>query len=155
MKNLRPVIKAPADKWGIRTWVLSKFPEKYQDMTYIEPFGGSLEMLFSKEKSRREIVSDIDGEIINIYRAIRDEPGELTRRMNLYKHTPETFEKIEKKKSCDDYMEEAVHELMLRKMSRNGQKKSYLKMSSLKAWKEGIASLLRNGERMREVFVLE
>lgn len=155
MKNLRPVIKATAEKWGIREWVVSKFPEKYQEMTYIEPYGGSLEILFCKDRSRREIVSDIDKEIINIYRAIRDEPSELTRRMNLYKHTPETFDKIEKKKGSEDYLEEAVHDLMLRRMSRNGQKKTYLRMTNQKTWKDSIMSLLRNGERMREVFVLE
>ena len=155
MKNIRPAIKTTDDKWSVREWILSKFPEDYEEMTYLEPFGGGLNILFYKQKSKREIISDTDKELLNIYRAIRDEPTELIRRMNLYKHTQETFDKIEKRKNFDDYLDEAVHDLMLRKMSRNGQKKSYLKLSNQKTWRESISSLAINGERIKEVFIFE
>lgn len=153
MKSIRPIIKTLDDKWPIRDWIVSKFPESYESMTYLEPFGGGLNILFSKNKSEREIISDIDLEILNIYKALRDESTELIRRANLYKHTPETFDKIEKKTQFDDYLDQAVHDFLLRKMSRNGQKKLYLKINNQKQWKESISCLSTNAERIKEVFM--
>lgn len=153
MKSIRPVIKTLDEKWSVRDWIVSKFPENYENMTYLEPFGGGLNVLFTKKKSVKEIINDKNKEILNIYKAVRDEPTELIRRANLYKHTPETFEKIEKKTQFDDYLDQAVHDLLLIKMSRNGQKKLYLKSTNQKAWKEGISSLSMNADRMKEVFI--
>ena len=155
MKSLRPVIKFHDEKWSVREWIISKFPEGYENMTYVEPYAGGINILLAKNKSCREIISDMDKQITNLYKALRDEPSELVRRASLYKHSPETFEKIEKKKIYEDYLDEAVHELMLRKMSRNGQKKNYLKMTNQKTWREGLNALHMNADRIKEVFIFE
>lgn len=154
MKNIRPVIKTCDEKWSIREWILSKFPENYEEMTYVEPFGGGINMLFSKNKSVREIINDKDVDVLNIYRAVRDEPLELIRKANLFKHSQEDFEKIEKRKQFEDYLDQAVNDLLLRRTSKNGLKKSYIKTANIKSWKDSISLLSQNSERLREVFIL-
>lgn len=155
MKFVRPLIKLPNEKWPVRQWVVAQFPAGYETMSYVEPFGGGANLLFCKNVSKIEIINDLDNEIINLFRAVRDEPHELIRRMHLYKCCPESFEKLEKKKQFDDYLDQAVHDLLLRKMSRHGLKKSFAKPSTPVAWKNGITAIQQYADRLKEVFVLQ
>lgn len=45
--------------------------------TYIEPYFGSGAVLLAKPRSAHEIVNDLDGEVTNFYRILRDRPDEL------------------------------------------------------------------------------
>lgn len=45
----------------------------------IEPFAGSLAVLFNKQRSHIETVNDIDEEIVNFFRVLRDRSKELER----------------------------------------------------------------------------
>ena len=92
--------------------------------------------------------------MLNIYRAVRDGPLELIRKANLFKHSQEDFEKIEKRKQFEDYLDQAVNDLLLRRTSKNGLKKSYIKTANIKSWKDSISLLSQNSERLREVFIL-
>ena len=47
--------------------------------TYIEPFGGTLAVLLTRDPSRREIVNDLDGFICNFWRAAQAAPDEWAR----------------------------------------------------------------------------
>ena len=50
--------------------------------TYLEPFFGSGAVLFTKERSQLETVNDLDGEIVNLFKIIRDRPDELANAIN-------------------------------------------------------------------------
>jgi DNA adenine methylase len=45
---------------------------------YVEVFGGALNVLFAKEKIKLEVVNDINGELINMHRAVRKSPESLS-----------------------------------------------------------------------------
>jgi DNA adenine methylase len=47
--------------------------------TYIEPFAGGAQVLFRKKPSEVEVINDLDGELINFYRACQSHPEELLR----------------------------------------------------------------------------
>lgn len=47
---------------------------------YAEVFGGAGWVLFSKAPSKVEVLNDIDGELVNFFRVVRDRPRELIRR---------------------------------------------------------------------------
>ena len=49
--------------------------------TYVEPFGGSAAMLFAKQPSEREIVSDACYWVVSAHRAVRDNPDGLLARL--------------------------------------------------------------------------
>lgn len=68
------VIKYPGAKWGVAPWVISHFPEH---RSYLEPFFGSGAVLFTKSRSPIETVSDIDGEIVNLFEWIKNDPERL------------------------------------------------------------------------------
>ena len=54
---------------------------------YIEPFAGSLAVLLAKPRSDMETISDLDGEIVNFWRVLRDRPDDLARACALTPHS--------------------------------------------------------------------
>ena len=74
--ELKSVLKYPGAKNRLATWICGYIPK--HDV-YLEPFAGSLAVLFNKQRSHIETVNDIDGEIVNFFRILRDRSGELER----------------------------------------------------------------------------
>jgi site-specific DNA-adenine methylase len=68
------ILHYPGSKWSMADWIISHFPEH---QTYLEPFFGSGAVLFSKKRSELETINDIDGEVINLFKVIREKPDEL------------------------------------------------------------------------------
>jgi DNA adenine methylase len=153
MKLTKPLIRQTTEKLAIKNWILEQFPEGYEDMTYCEPFGGCANLLFHKNKSKIEIYNDKDDSLVNLLRAVRDEPRELSRRLSLYRHSQETFDRLQKKKHFEDYLEFAVNDFALRKMSKNQQKREFQKLRSGESWKEYVATIGQHSQRIRESFL--
>lgn len=66
--------------------------------TYIEVFGGALSVLYTKERSRLEVVNDINSELINLHRAIRNNPQSLSYYLNEMLVSRELFADIRHKR---------------------------------------------------------
>lgn len=81
----KAVLKYPGSKQRTADWIISHFPTSYERMTYLEPFFGSGAVFFHKQRSAIETINDIDGNVINLFRVIRDYPEELAR---LIRFTP-------------------------------------------------------------------
>ena len=79
------ILQYPGKKNSIANWIINRFPNNYQSMTYLEPFFGSGCIFFRKERSAIETINDIDNEISNLFLQIRDNPEEL---ILLIKNTP-------------------------------------------------------------------
>lgn len=54
---------------------------------YVEPFAGSLAILLAKPRSTHETVNDLDGDLMNFWRVLRDRPQDLVRAMELTPHS--------------------------------------------------------------------
>lgn len=54
---------------------------------YVEPFAGSLAVLLAKQPSKMETVSDLDGDLVNFWRVLRDRPQDLERACALTPHS--------------------------------------------------------------------
>jgi DNA adenine methylase len=54
---------------------------------YVEPFAGSLAVLLAKRRSRMETVNDLDGDLMNFWRVLRDDPEGLERACFLTPHS--------------------------------------------------------------------
>lgn len=59
--------------------------------TYIEPFAGSLAVLFAKPPSRFEVVNDVDQAIVTFFRVLRDRRVELEEAVWLSPHARDEF----------------------------------------------------------------
>lgn len=154
MKVSRPLIKLLNDKWSVKDWILSNFPENYEDMTYVEPYGGGANLLFCKNKSKFEVINDLNSDVVNIFRAVRDEPSELIKGLSIQKCTLESFNKAANKKSFDGYMDRAVNEIFLRRVSANGSKEKFSKPSNLETWKKQNKEISEFSKRIKDVYIL-
>lgn len=75
-KLRRPVIRYHGGKWRLGPWIISHFPEH---KVYVEAFGGGASVLLQKKRSAVEIYNDLDSEIVELFRILRD--PELARRL--------------------------------------------------------------------------
>lgn len=161
MKTIRPAIKCHGGKFYLSKWILSHFPEGFENMTYVEPYCGGANVFFNKSKSKIEVINDIDTGVVQIYRALRDEPAEFIRRLKICKYSEETFERALKKTQIEDYLEHAVNEFILRRMSRGGLRKAFAwserkrggKPGDINAWETAIKGLSSLSEKLQEVFI--
>lgn len=85
----RPVLKYPGSKWRLAEWIISLMPEH---KSYLEPFFGSGAVFFKKPPSRIETINDLDGEIVNLFRCVREKPEELARAVALMPYSREEYE---------------------------------------------------------------
>src|SRR3989344_1986505 len=72
------MIKSPfryaGGKFYARKLIMEHIP-KHE--TYIEPFAGGASIFFGKEKVKQNIINDIDEELINCLKQIRDNPEKI------------------------------------------------------------------------------
>lgn len=80
---MNTVLKYPGSKWSMVDWIIDLFPKDYEKMTYLEPFFGSGAVFFNKQRSKIETLNDVDDQVVNLFRVIRENPDELLRKINL------------------------------------------------------------------------
>jgi DNA adenine methylase len=64
-----PVLRYHGGKFRMAPWIISHFPVH---RVYCEPFGGAASVLMLKPICRQEIYNDLDQEIVNVFRVLRD-----------------------------------------------------------------------------------
>lgn len=80
MSRSRPIVRYHGGKWKLAPWITSYFPEH---RVYVEPFGGGGSVLLRKPRCYAEIYNDLDGEMVNLFRIVRDSGDELKRLLSL------------------------------------------------------------------------
>lgn len=85
----RPVLRWHGSKWRIAPWVISHFPAH---RIYLEPFGGGAGVLLRKPRSETEIYNDLDGDVVNLFRVLRDRPDDLARAIALTPYARDEYD---------------------------------------------------------------
>ncbi|MCC7478412.1 DNA adenine methylase [bacterium] len=80
-------------KYSHLEWLLPILPDCKH---YCEPFAGSAAVLLNRQQSPVETYNDIDGEVVNFFRVLRDQPTELIMKLAL---TP--FSRTEFQRACN------------------------------------------------------
>ena len=150
--KIKPILKIHGGKQIIASWIASNFPENYKDLCYVEPYCGGASVFVAKDKSVTEVLNDKNLNLLEIYQCLRDESKEFIRRLSHFKYCEETFLKIQKKSMSEDYLERAVNDYVLVKMSRSELKKSFSK-SGANSWKKSLQELAELSYRLQDSFI--
>lgn len=86
---MKSIIKYPGSKWRIADWIISFFPEHH---SYVEPFFGSGATFFRKTPSHIETINDLDGEVVNFFEWVRNDPEQLARAIYLTPYSRKIYE---------------------------------------------------------------
>lgn len=65
----RPALRYHGAKFRLAGWVMGFFPAH---TCYVEPFGGAAGVLLQKQRAYAEVYNDLDGEVVNFFRVLRD-----------------------------------------------------------------------------------
>jgi len=122
-KKIRSPINVNGSKQTLSSWIIEYFPEDYEGMTYVEPYCGGANVFLNKLPSKEEILNDSDRGVVQIFKAMRDEPCEIIGRIKRTKFSERSFKRAKKKycEGIDDYVEGAIAEIILRRMSKDGE----------------------------------
>ena len=125
--KIRCPFKCHGGKNYLAPWIVEQFPEAYASMDYVEPFIGGGSVLLNKDPSTgTEVINDLDEGIVQIFRALRDEPKNFIGRLKRTKYLESTFNRaLKNANSSGDYIDQAINEFILRRMSRGGLKTAF------------------------------
>lgn len=85
-------------------WIIEHFP---RHRIYLEPFGGGASVLLRKPRVYAEVYNDLDSEVVNLFRILRDE-ARAVRLIELLRLTPFAREELDlARASAGDEMERA------------------------------------------------
>lgn len=85
---MNALLNYPGAKWGMANEIVDLMPPH---RSYLEPFFGSGAVLFNKPPSAIETVNDIDGDIVNFFQVLREQPEELARLISLTPYARDVF----------------------------------------------------------------
>lgn len=85
---MHTLINYPGAKWGMAKEIVALMPPH---RSYLEPFFGSGAVLFHKPPSAIETVNDIDGDIVNFFKVLREMPEKLAEAVELTPYARDVF----------------------------------------------------------------
>lgn len=71
---MKPPISYFGGKSRLADWIAGMLPPH---RVYVEPFMGSGAVFFAKQPAKHEILNDLDGEVVNFFRMLRERPDDL------------------------------------------------------------------------------
>lgn len=104
-------------KFSHLDWLLPLLPPAHH---YCEPFGGSAAILLNRAPSPVETYNDLDGEVVNFFRVLRDYPDELIRRIALTPFSREELRLACSREKPDDPIERARRFYVRARQTRTG-----------------------------------
>ena len=77
---VKAILRYPGAKWELSKWICSNLPPH---SIYVEPFFGSGAVFFGKKPVKTETLNDVDGNVVNLFKIIRERSEELCRVIEL------------------------------------------------------------------------
>jgi len=87
----RPALRYHGGKFRLAPWLLQFFPPH---RVYTEAFGGAAGVLLQKPRSHGEVYNDLDGDVVNFFRVLRD-PVQRANLVVAIRETPYAREEFE------------------------------------------------------------
>lgn len=101
--TIKPILKYPGAKWALASWIVQYLPKTAH---YVEPFCGSAAVFFNLPwRPKHAVLNDLSGDIVNLFRIIRERGDELAAAIEM---TPWAREEYELSyEASDDALERA------------------------------------------------
>jgi DNA adenine methylase len=87
----------------LKETIVNKFPKDYQNMTYVEPFVGGGSIFFKKDKSVKDVINDLDSNVIDVYKGFQKYDFEKIKKDVNGSYTKEDFIKIKNSNPKNPY----------------------------------------------------
>lgn len=100
--STKAVVKYPGAKWAIAPWIVSHFPPHTR---YADPYFGSGAVFFQKAPSPYEVINDLSGDVVNLFRVIRSDADRLAALLEMTPWAREEYNNSDQ--PCDDPIEAA------------------------------------------------
>jgi DNA adenine methylase len=84
----RPLVLYHGGKWVLAPWIISFIPKH---RIYVELYGGGASVLLRKPRAWSEIYNDLDSDIVNLFRVIRNNANELREKLYLTPYSREEY----------------------------------------------------------------
>ena len=75
-ESIRALLNYPGGKWGLADRIVAMMPKHH---SYVEPFFGSGAVFFNKPPADIETINDLDGDVVNFFRVLQQQPKHLAR----------------------------------------------------------------------------
>lgn len=85
----RPLLRYHGGKWLISPWIIQHMPAH---RIYTETFGGGGSVLLRKPAAYAEVYNDLDGEMVNLFRVVRDHGPALRQALELTPYAAAEFD---------------------------------------------------------------
>jgi len=149
-------------KFSHLDWLLPLLPQCHH---YCEPYAGSAAVLLNRTPSPVETYNDIDGDVVNFFQILRDQPEEITRAIALTPFSREEFYKAVQASNNVSNLERARRFYIRARQARTGlaqtatigrwancKNTSRNGMSGVVSrWLGGVECLAEIGERLMRV----
>lgn len=96
---MNALLNYPGAKWGMAKEIIALMPPH---RSYLEPFFGSGAVLFNKPPSAIETVNDIDGDIVNFFRVLLEQPEALAQAISLTPYARDVFDDAHANRGSSD-----------------------------------------------------
>jgi DNA adenine methylase len=125
---------------------------------YLEPFFGSGAVFFNKPPSKVETINDIDGQVVNLFRVIRERPEELARlvgwtpwvREEYYASFEETEDPVERERRFLVRAWQARASDLSKKVGWRHERQGKQGRNAGKVWDGLPERILRAAERLKQ-----
>lgn len=97
---MNTLLNYPGAKWGMAREIVALMPFH---RSYLEPFFGSGAVLFNKPPSAIETINDIDGDVVNFFRVLREQPEELAEAVALTPYARDVFNDAHENRGSSDF----------------------------------------------------
>ena len=97
---MNALLNYPGAKWGMAAEIVALMPPH---RSYLEPFFGSGAVLFNKPPSAIETVNDIDGDITNFFKVLREQPERLAQAIVLTPYSRDVFNDAHKNRGTEEF----------------------------------------------------
>lgn len=94
------LLNYPGAKWGMAKEIVSLMPPH---RSYLEPYFGSGAVLFNKPPSAIETINDIDGDIVNFFKVMREQPEELAQAICMTPYARDVFDDAHANRGSSDF----------------------------------------------------